>query len=314
LHYSDCRNRKDKENDDFRCYDCTQGLELESDATGDKHTLSRATKVSMLPNLEVKFKWWGRTEVKPTDSKVIIKVPRHQDLDQILLEVASKYAERFMFSSTHLIDQQIRDALVYFVNREMIMALDNKLYPESHSLLNRFYDSTSAITKKKDSSMGYVFAIEDVKERGFLEMLLTTYSEVVERTRHEIPKDHLLNETRNIFKFVLSIARRGRKDAVLMYKGIVSLGVILVDAKSFCCLESQFQRIQSYVDDGIDMIFLVAAGVLNCKTTKAMAESFERGNHEKWAMMVPIENKIPSLEGRLVKSICILLKKRHRST
>ena len=272
-------------------------------------------RASLLPSLDLEFKWRGPVEVLPVNSKVIIKAPRKRNLDQTALDVIAKYVDRLMFPSKHFIDQKVKKALEYFVMRQMIMKLDNEMYPESHSLLNLFYDkipvSSIHASTTDDGFFKYVYKLEEISKRGLLEVLLTIYWEFQERIQHDVPHDSIRKETLDVFDFIVSIAAKKPRDIVdMVFKGkLVNLGVILVDAWSERFIEYYRRRIQCQSKGEIEMIFILGAGYHNRQAAILVTEDFVRRNQDQWKMMIPVETEIISPKGRRIKSICILIKK-----
>lgn len=270
--------------------------------------MSLTKRISLLPALEVKHKFFGPIEVEPLDGKIIIKVPRRRDLDKVALDVVEKYAKRLMHSLKHLIHPAVKNALEYIVAKEIVTKLDEERYPESHSLLNKFYDKTLS-NVEADNVMRYVYDLEEMARRGVMEILLTVYAEMGRRMRFYIPSESILNETLRIFNHILRIGTKGRENVSLVYRGTVNYGVILLDIKSIDSFDHYFRRIQSYTNNGISMIFVLGAGFINRKAVQIIAEKFAR-KEDEWVMMIPSENEILSLNGQKAKSRCILLKRR----
>lgn len=274
---------------------------------------SRSTRrVNLLPVLDLKFKWRGPVEVLPTDSKVVLKVPRKRDLDQTALDVIAKYANRLMFPSKHFINQKVRKALEYFIMRQMIIKLDNELYPDSHSLLNHFYERIPVSNVRDDDFFKYIYDLEEISKRGLLEILLTAYWEFQERSKHDMPHYSMLKESMDVFDFIASIAaKKPREKADLAFKGkVVKLGIILINARSGRFIEYYCKRIQSYSKEGIEMIFVLGAGFSNRQAAKLVTEDFVRRNHGEWKIMAPVETEILSWRSRRIKSTCILIRKK----
>jgi len=110
-----------------------------------KDYIVNTEKVDLLPALEIKFKWRGSVELIPFDSKVLMRMPRRRDLNGAILNATSKYVTTLTPNLRHYIDKKILKTLEYFIERKMIVRLDSKLYPYSHTLLNRFYDENSIL-------------------------------------------------------------------------------------------------------------------------------------------------------------------------
>jgi hypothetical protein len=265
-------------------------------------------KICLLPALELKFKWLGQIDLIPSNGKVLIKVPRTRDLDRTTLDVIDKYAERLMHNLKHFMYPKVRKALEYYLKREIVMKLDEKLYPESHSLLNKFYDETLA-SIQTDNNINFVYDLEEITKRGLLEVLLTVYAELGEKIHGYTPREDMLKETLNIFNFILRIASKGREDVCLVHKGTINFVIVLIDIKFDGSFQHYVKHIQDYANKGIEMIFILGAGFINQKATKIIAENFVRKNNN-WTMMFPVENQILSLTGKKIKSTCILLKKK----
>ena len=265
-------------------------------------------KISILPALELKHKFFGPIEVIPLDGKIIIKVPRSGNLNQVALNVIDKYVERLMHGSKHLIHPEIRRALEYHVKREIVMKLDEKRYPESHSLLNKFYEKTLT-SAKTDNVIEYIYDLEEIVRRGVLDILLTVYAEIEKKMQSYTPRENILSETLHIFNHILRIATKGREHVSLVHKGTINFGIILVKINSSDSFQHYFRHIQDYAVNGMEMIFVLGAGFINREATRIIAEKFVKKNNE-WVMMNPGENEIISLNSYKVKSICIFLKKR----
>jgi hypothetical protein len=269
--------------------------------------LGSTGKTSLLPALVLKYKWFGPIEVDPKDGQVVIKVPRRRDLDRMTLDVVEAYADRLLNNMKHHMHQKVRNALKYHIEREIVMTLDQELYPESNSLLAKFYDET-LLSRQTNDVMKYVYDLEEIERRGFLDLLITVYMEMQERVCSSMPKESIIRETLEIFDLILDVAAKGREDVRLVHKGIVNFGIILVHIDRVDSFEYYYRRIQDYVNDHIEMVFVLGAG-LNLGAIDIIAERFVNKNN-RWAI-TSVENCIVALDGRKkIKSRCILLKSR----
>lgn len=282
----------------------------------DHYKSGENERVNLLPKLDLEFKWRGKTEVIPQNSKVIIKVARKRDLNKIALDVIESYVGRLMFPLNPFVDQSVNVALRYFVIRQMVMELDKKLHPDSRSLLNLFYYESPISRVANSPSIGRVYALEEISSKGLLEVLLTVYWEFYKRIQHNLPHDFILKESLDIFDFVASIATKSpEKEANLVFKGrVVSLAVVLIEVKSERFIEYYRRLIQGYSNKGIELIFLLGAGLPNCQGAKMIAEDFAGRNCEEWKKLTPIETEILSWNRRRAKSTRILIRRVHKST